>query len=740
MKKKIFTVLLSVIVATSGFAGLRVSAGGAASSVEKGFVYYLPEEPVTLSPFTIFPENTEKDIFFDGLDSAGKLSFEWIAGEQTLRSHESGISIPAVTPEIAKLVFMLIIRDETGNSNAVEIRLKNVREEINAEFLQPGRKQTVYASSEEADTGHIERFYEIDAESYDCMWLNYKNGTAGGLTLRVFDSCLNELQGITMVKGGTGGGAVYLPDGGTYYLSLSSDDGILCGAGDALCEFNFSLEADRSDPDYHVTERASFTEPMRVSPKITDRYVFIPVELDFYDIVSFDVSDPYLKMDEEFLQQYPAVPIGEHAFIAMSKGTYLLPFNLNYASGPFTVAFQKLSPDFAKAGTLLPGDAARPVSEWIQSAAFLYDEGAWSDVFEKYFYSYQYFQQESEYAFSYEEYESIKAGFEKVYRGIAKACRIEVPAGTALRYTERLEDPDFSANGEIMYFLADSGGFLASQQMRTGARFAEEYLYPAHFLPHYYFRQNGSMDKDLFTFLSDPLAPVNVTVPCGEDSVFYYMPYGQRASFFADGNVRYFDAMHVSFSLLPFYDRKPELAGEYRAGEEITVTADSRTLMQKQYMDDIEYSLQCESVYAEDEAGNKILFRKGGDGTFRGRIPSAGTYTLKAEMKGNEEQFGYIGEEERVINNLLTVRKEHLAEPYTVELGVFGVTGVLYGDVSGDGSVDGIDAGLLLQFLAEWDVKINRTAADVNADGTVDGRDAGLLLQYLAEWDVSLGA
>ena len=62
-----------------------------------------------------------------------------------------------------------------------------------------------------------------------------------------------------------------------------------------------------------------------------------------------------------------------------------------------------------------------------------------------------------------------------------------------------------------------------------------------------------------------------------------------------------------------------------------------------------------------------------------------------------------------------------------------------YGDVNGDGSVDGIDAGLLLQYLAEWDVEVVKDAADVNADGKIDGRDSGLILQYLAEWDVTLG-
>lgn len=58
----------------------------------------------------------------------------------------------------------------------------------------------------------------------------------------------------------------------------------------------------------------------------------------------------------------------------------------------------------------------------------------------------------------------------------------------------------------------------------------------------------------------------------------------------------------------------------------------------------------------------------------------------------------------------------------------------LLGDVNGDGIINGIDSGLLLQYLAEWEVEIDLTAADVNGDGIINGVDSGLLLQYLAEW------
>jgi hypothetical protein len=44
------------------------------------------------------------------------------------------------------------------------------------------------------------------------------------------------------------------------------------------------------------------------------------------------------------------------------------------------------------------------------------------------------------------------------------------------------------------------------------------------------------------------------------------------------------------------------------------------------------------------------------------------------------------------------------------------------GDLNGDGSVDGIDLGIL---LGNW---AGTGSGDVNGDGTVDGLDLGILL------------
>lgn len=67
------------------------------------------------------------------------------------------------------------------------------------------------------------------------------------------------------------------------------------------------------------------------------------------------------------------------------------------------------------------------------------------------------------------------------------------------------------------------------------------------------------------------------------------------------------------------------------------------------------------------------------------------------------------------------------------------VASYLPGDTNGDGKVNGKDGVMLAQYLAEWDVTINESAADVNGDGKVNGKDGVLLAQYLAEWEVTLG-
>ena len=61
------------------------------------------------------------------------------------------------------------------------------------------------------------------------------------------------------------------------------------------------------------------------------------------------------------------------------------------------------------------------------------------------------------------------------------------------------------------------------------------------------------------------------------------------------------------------------------------------------------------------------------------------------------------------------------------------------GDPNSDGVINVVDAVLLAQHLAGWNVDINEEASDCNGDGVVNVVDAVLLAQYLAGWDVVLG-
>ena len=64
---------------------------------------------------------------------------------------------------------------------------------------------------------------------------------------------------------------------------------------------------------------------------------------------------------------------------------------------------------------------------------------------------------------------------------------------------------------------------------------------------------------------------------------------------------------------------------------------------------------------------------------------------------------------------------------------------VMAGDADGDGAISAMDAILLSQYLAGWDVTLNEVSADTDGDGAISAMDAILLSQYLAGWDVTLG-
>ncbi len=63
----------------------------------------------------------------------------------------------------------------------------------------------------------------------------------------------------------------------------------------------------------------------------------------------------------------------------------------------------------------------------------------------------------------------------------------------------------------------------------------------------------------------------------------------------------------------------------------------------------------------------------------------------------------------------------------------------IFGDASGDGIVNGRDLALLQQYMADWEVIIDKAAADINDNGAINARDVALLQQYIAGWDVKFG-
>jgi len=88
---------------------------------------------------------------------------------------------------------------------------------------------------------------------------------------------------------------------------------------------------------------------------------------------------------------------------------------------------------------------------------------------------------------------------------------------------------------------------------------------------------------------------------------------------------------------------------------------------------------------------------------------------------------------------LLNAATSALVKTYTI---------VIYGDVNGDGSVDSIDAGTLVDvenYIITWDPAADAAfiqAADLNGDGEIDSIDAGITVDcenYIVTIDQSTG-
>lgn len=68
--------------------------------------------------------------------------------------------------------------------------------------------------------------------------------------------------------------------------------------------------------------------------------------------------------------------------------------------------------------------------------------------------------------------------------------------------------------------------------------------------------------------------------------------------------------------------------------------------------------------------------------------------------------------------------------------GTVEAASVVYGDVTGEGSVNLSDVSKLLQFIAKWEgVDVDTVAADVNCDNSINLSDVSKMLQFIAKWE-----
>ena len=117
------------------------------------------------------------------------------------------------------------------------------------------------------------------------------------------------------------------------------------------------------------------------------------------------------------------------------------------------------------------------------------------------------------------------------------------------------------------------------------------------------------------------------------------------------------------------------------------------------------YADNCKSVVTDDEGFANITF------------PSSGTWNIWADGEYGKENT------ESVVSAPAYAAVEVSEEPEPT---------IVYGDINGDGKVNVIDAGLLVQHcrkittLSEEQLKV----CDLNGDGKVNVIDAGLLVQY----------
>ena len=116
------------------------------------------------------------------------------------------------------------------------------------------------------------------------------------------------------------------------------------------------------------------------------------------------------------------------------------------------------------------------------------------------------------------------------------------------------------------------------------------------------------------------------------------------------------------------------------------------------------------------------------DTEFSGKIL---TFTLKAISTEAKENLS-------VGCNVVLQKKDGTKPEVVVSPTSVSIVSCMYGDLSGDGTIDTMDLTLLRKYLAGYTVTGSLDAADLNGDGRVDTIDLTLLRKYLAGYDIGL--
>lgn len=152
------------------------------------------------------------------------------------------------------------------------------------------------------------------------------------------------------------------------------------------------------------------------------------------------------------------------------------------------------------------------------------------------------------------------------------------------------------------------------------------------------------------------------------------------------------------------------------------------------------FAIKASSVIFE----TKNLIAKGGNGasalyfTTDFRVKSGSNATFVSGQK-YVNAITYLSNASYTLES--NIRSVFLDGGSTIYFSTFGE--FTYGDINDDGEVNAVDAVMMAQHLAGWDLGLDEaaiSAADVFYDGKINAADTVLLAQYLASWSgITLG-